>query len=463
MVPEKIRILSTLALVALCQDRSRQAAVLTAITSGGHRGILPSFMQKTIDSITGDYSKCSIVFAEALLSLVTVLVSSSSGCSVLHEAGLIPTLLPLLKDLEPQHLHLVGTAVHVLEAFMDYSNPAAALFRDLGGLDDTIARLKTEVCYIESGSSKQGEDSHSFGKGKQVVDVEAGKLDNRQPIYSDGLVAYHRRLLMKALLRAISLGTYAPGSSARLYGSAESLLPHRQGVCLNVQRKVLKTSNKILFCPKKKKQPVERFDEIAKKLKREADASDHMGRRHLLGPPGTLNTVTPCAACKLLRRRCAQECPFSPYFSPHDPQKFASVHKIFGASNVSKMLMEVPESQRADAANSLVYEANVRLRDPVYGCMGAISALQQQVQALQAELNVVRTELLKYKFRETSNNLITSSHLALLSPGPVLVPAPTPPPPPPPPPASSSSSMYTQPSSTTDYSCISNENISFFG
>ncbi|KAF2319242.1 hypothetical protein GH714_014183 [Hevea brasiliensis] len=110
----------------------------------------------------------------------------------------------------------------------------------------------------------------------------------------------------------------------------------------------------------------------------------------MLGPPGTLNTITPCAACKLLRRRCAQECPFSPYFSPHEPQKFASVHKVFGASNVSKMLMEVPESQRADAANSLVYEANVRLRDPVYGCMGAISALQQQVQSLQAELNANR-------------------------------------------------------------------------
>ncbi|KAH7537647.1 hypothetical protein FEM48_Zijuj03G0115000 [Ziziphus jujuba var. spinosa] len=133
----------------------------------------------------------------------------------------------------------------------------------------------------------------------------------------------------------------------------------------------------------------ERFDEIGKKIKRESDAAaaTQMGRRHMLGPPGTLNTITPCAACKLLRRRCAQECPFSPYFSPHEPQKFASVHKVFGASNVSKMLMEVPESQRADAANSLVYEANVRLRDPVYGCMGAISALQQQVQTLQAELN----------------------------------------------------------------------------
>ena len=57
-------------------------------------------------------------------------------------------------------------------------------------------------------------------------------------------------------------------------------------------------------------------------------------------PLGTaLNTITPCAACKLLRRRCAEECPFSPYFSPHEPQKFAAVHKVFGASNVSKLLM----------------------------------------------------------------------------------------------------------------------------
>ncbi|KAJ9160418.1 hypothetical protein P3X46_025822 [Hevea brasiliensis] len=220
----------------------------------------------------------------------------------------------------------------------------------------------------------------------------------------------------------------------------------------------------------------ERLEEIGKKIKREGDASSQTGRRHMLGPPGTLNTITPCAACKLLRRRCAQECPFSPYFSPHEPQKFASVHKVFGASNVSKMLMEVPESQRADAANSLVYEANVRLRDPVYGCMGAISALQQQVQSLQAELNAVRAEILKYKYREA--NIIPSSHVALLSSGafsaaaqsPSLPPPPRqlpppPPPPPPLPPISSSSSIYThhQPASATDYSTISNENVSFFG
>ncbi|XP_074571184.1 LOB domain-containing protein 15-like [Curcuma longa] len=230
--------------------------------------------------------------------------------------------------------------------------------------------------------------------------------------------------------------------------------------------------------------PRERLDEVGKKIKRETDhvAADSMARRQQLEPAGALNRITPCAACKLLRRRCAQECPFSPYFSPHEPQKFASVHKVFGASNVSKMLMEVPESQRADATNSLVYEANIRLRDPVYGCMGIISSLQQQVQALEAELTAVRGEILKCKYRQTgtaagaaaavlsappSSSSSAAAALLAASCGMMISVAALPPPPPPWPAraaaSSSSSSMYAAASSSTDYSSITNENISFFG
>ena len=48
--------------------------------------------------------------------------------------------------------------------------------------------------------------------------------------------------------------------------------------------------------------------------------------------------MSPCAACKLLRRRCTRDCVFAPYFPPDEPQKFANVHKVFGAANVNKML-----------------------------------------------------------------------------------------------------------------------------
>uniref|UniRef100_A0A0E0BMN8 LOB domain-containing protein n=1 Tax=Oryza glumipatula TaxID=40148 RepID=A0A0E0BMN8_9ORYZ len=101
---------------------------------------------------------------------------------------------------------------------------------------------------------------------------------------------------------------------------------------------------------------------------------------------------TPCASCKLLRRRCTSECVFAPYFPAEEAQRFAMVHRVFGASNVSKMLLDVPPPQRPDAVSSLVYEANARMRDPVYGCVAAISFLQQQVSQLQMQLALANAE-----------------------------------------------------------------------
>ncbi|MBA0724657.1 hypothetical protein Golax_021332 [Gossypium laxum] len=105
---------------------------------------------------------------------------------------------------------------------------------------------------------------------------------------------------------------------------------------------------------------------------------------------------SPCAACKFLRRKCTQECVFAPYFPPDNPQKFANVHKVFGASNVAKLLNELNTSQREDAVNSLAYEAEARLRDPVYGCVGLISILQHKLKQMQHDLNNAKKELSTY-------------------------------------------------------------------
>lgn len=100
-----------------------------------------------------------------------------------------------------------------------------------------------------------------------------------------------------------------------------------------------------------------------------------------------------CAACKLLKRRCIPNCIFAPYFRSDECKKFAKVHKVFGASNVSKILIEVPEEQREDTVNSLAYEAEARLRDPVYGCIGAIALLQRKMVELQHDLAIAKDRL----------------------------------------------------------------------
>ncbi|KAJ4823689.1 hypothetical protein Tsubulata_048372 [Turnera subulata] len=102
----------------------------------------------------------------------------------------------------------------------------------------------------------------------------------------------------------------------------------------------------------------------------------------------------PCGACKFLRRKCVKGCIFAPYFdSDQGTAHFAAVHKVFGASNASKLLHRIPAHKRLDAVVTLCYEALARARDPVYGCVGHIFTLQQQVVNLQAELAFVQARL----------------------------------------------------------------------
>lgn len=63
-------------------------------------------------------------------------------------------------------------------------------------------------------------------------------------------------------------------------------------------------------------------------------------------------------------------------------------------------LQELPEHQRSDAVSSMVYEANARVRDPVYGCVGAISSLQQQIDSLQTQLALAQAEVVHMRMRQ---------------------------------------------------------------
>ncbi|CAO1948958.1 unnamed protein product [Urochloa humidicola] len=106
---------------------------------------------------------------------------------------------------------------------------------------------------------------------------------------------------------------------------------------------------------------------------------------------------TPCAGCKTLRRRCVPGCVFGPYFPADggdDPSRFAAVHRVFGASNVARMLGVVahPEDRRR-AAETLVEEARARLRDPALGCHSYVAILQMLNEKAREQLDAARAEI----------------------------------------------------------------------
>ncbi|GMJ01187.1 ASYMMETRIC LEAVES2-LIKE 18, lateral organ boundaries-domain 16 [Hibiscus trionum] len=118
----------------------------------------------------------------------------------------------------------------------------------------------------------------------------------------------------------------------------------------------------------------------------------------------TTGTGSPCGACKFLRRKCASDCVFAPYFcSEQGPARFAAIHKVFGASNVSKLLLHIPAHDRCEAVVTIAYEAEARLRDPVHGCVAQIFALQQQAACLQAQLMQVQAQLAQNQWQGNGN------------------------------------------------------------
>lgn len=50
----------------------------------------------------------------------------------------------------------------------------------------------------------------------------------------------------------------------------------------------------------------------------------------------------------------------------------------------------------------MVYEAEARIRDPVYGCAGAIYHLQRQVSELQAQLAKSQVEIVNMQFQRSN-------------------------------------------------------------
>lgn len=67
----------------------------------------------------------------------------------------------------------------------------------------------------------------------------------------------------------------------------------------------------------------------------------------------------------------------------------------------------------------MVYEASARIRDPVYGCAGAICQLQKQVSELQAQLAKAQGELVNMQCQQA--NLIA---LICMAREPISLPQP---------------------------------------
>ncbi|KAK7388995.1 hypothetical protein VNO78_23826 [Psophocarpus tetragonolobus] len=104
-------------------------------------------------------------------------------------------------------------------------------------------------------------------------------------------------------------------------------------------------------------------------------------------------TTQACAACKHQRRKCTSECVLAPYFPADQPKVFLNVHKLFGVSNIVKILKILEPNQKKIAMDSIIIQANYRDKYPVHGCWEEICRLQYQIWVAEEELHAVYQQL----------------------------------------------------------------------
>jgi hypothetical protein len=109
------------------------------------------------------------------------------------------------------------------------------------------------------------------------------------------------------------------------------------------------------------------------------------------------NTTQACAACKYQRRKCAPDCILAPYF-PHDRQRqFLNAHKLFGVSNINKIIKNLDPPLKDQAMRTIIFQSDMRANDPVGGCYKYIQDLQAQIEYCKIELDLVLQQLAVFR------------------------------------------------------------------
>ncbi|KAG9137086.1 hypothetical protein Leryth_011914 [Lithospermum erythrorhizon] len=100
------------------------------------------------------------------------------------------------------------------------------------------------------------------------------------------------------------------------------------------------------------------------------------------------NNGTPaCASCKHQRKKCTDKCILAPLFPVEKTKEFQAVHRVFGVSNLTKIVRHLPlDDDRRRAAESLIWEASWRQKDPILGPYGEYKRIYDELRLYKTQL-----------------------------------------------------------------------------
>jgi len=87
-----------------------------------------------------------------------------------------------------------------------------------------------------------------------------------------------------------------------------------------------------------------------------------------------------CLSCRYQYRRHDGICEFGQYFVSNRSMKFENVCRLFGLANLCRLIHCAKAYERQIMVDSILTEANMWSNDSIYGALGHVLTLNNQIQ-----------------------------------------------------------------------------------
>ena len=154
--------------------------------------------------------------ARCLMHLVGILSTTTPGCTAIREAELLPLLMSIFKLERLEAIPVVVDVVHTVESYLDFQPNAVVAFRELNGTDLLLKRMRYEsVTAIEELQASGHLDDVADRKRKidSLSSLEDAETSLAAMKKAPKYVNFHRRVLIKALMRTLAYTSFAYGGA----------------------------------------------------------------------------------------------------------------------------------------------------------------------------------------------------------------------------------------------------------
>ncbi|KAF8712347.1 hypothetical protein RHS03_01066, partial [Rhizoctonia solani] len=210
-VPVSVQVAAVNALDGIARYRHRSTEVLAAVNANVSHGILMGSLRKAVDEIAKPNSPMPNEFPEALLGFITYLASQSAGGTQVVGAGLVPQLILLVENRQPERMTVVSKAMPLIDNLL-YGFPTAfQLFVNAHGVEAMVDRILHEVTTsIESYGALAKASPPNGGSSSLLPFVKSSLLKHiirsmHRMMQSSGTAEGLRTLIDSSLVKSIKL------------------------------------------------------------------------------------------------------------------------------------------------------------------------------------------------------------------------------------------------------------------